>query len=108
MTTPFTVQAEQRTSAARTVQLLLAVILVSRNRGLNCKTPDSLHAKNVLFCVAAQVSYLVLDEADKMLGLGFQPQIEQLKQHLLPPAEQEGIAKKQKKMRRVQVGRGSR
>ena len=61
---------------------------------------------------AGHVQYCVLDEADKMLGLGFQPQIQQLKALLLPPAgaaaaaEQDGGAgaRKQKKARRVQVG----
>ncbi|GAB4823853.1 hypothetical protein N2152v2_010899 [Parachlorella kessleri] len=42
------------------------------------------------------VRYVVLDEADKMLGMGFQPQVDRLKALLLPPpvvaasAEQEG------------------
>jgi hypothetical protein len=48
------------------------------------------------------VRVAVLDEADKMLGLGFKPQIDRLKELLLPPrTASRGAAKKQ---RRVQVG----
>lgn len=43
---------------------------------------------------AGWVQYVVLDEADKMLGLGFAPQIGALKALLLPP---EGAAKAEDK-----------
>ena len=33
---------------------------------------------------AAQVQYLVLDEADKMLEIGLQPQLDRIKQNVLP------------------------
>ena len=41
-------------------------------------------------CVADSVRYVVLDEADKMLGLGLQPQLERLRKQLLPLKRQAG------------------
>lgn len=67
------------------------------------------HLPPATFPAAGHVLYCVLDEADKMLGLGFQPQIQQLKALLVAPAGAEqdvgAGAKKQKEARRVQVGR---
>jgi superfamily II DNA/RNA helicase len=49
--------------------------------------------------------YVVLDEADKMLSLGFQPQLERLKQQLLPAQQQqEGQLRQPKKKKKLADG----
>ena len=59
--------------------------------------------------VAEHVRYLVLDEADKMLSLGLQPQLKRIRSLVLPrkqKADQEGIGvlvKPQTKQKRPQV-----
>lgn len=49
----------------------------------------------VLFCAAEHVKYVVLDEADKMLSLGLQPQLKRIRSLLIPrkskSIEQEGV-----------------
>ena len=45
---------------------------------------------------AGNVGYLVLDEADKMLSLGLQPQLDAIRAHVLPDAPPAPPPKKQK------------
>lgn len=48
-----------------------------------CLLLHALDAQETL-CIAEQVKYVVLDEADKMLSLGLQPQLKRLRTLLVP------------------------
>lgn len=84
--------------------LLLQVEMFQRHPHILVATPGRLlDLVDSSHCRLDSVQTIVLDEADKMLSLGFEPQLERLRSMLLPTADESGAGRAAKRQRKAQA-----